>query len=141
MTHHAEQEMDGPARTYTRRESLIRDCYDALLDRFDRFGGYLSMTLMAPKDLRSYVYYYVEDITTPSKDATEALWTLSLMTYICFYRFDGVLKLFKGFGRDISPTGSIFQTTVDIARKLNPDKQELIDSLQAAARQAQRVDS
>ena len=80
MSEHAAEEMDGSFRTYTRRETLIRDCYDALLNRFDRFGGYLSMRLMAPKDMETYVRYYIDDVCTLSSDATEALWTVCLMT-------------------------------------------------------------
>lgn len=37
-------------RTYSPEEGLIRDCYDALLDRLDRLGSYLEKGLMSASD-------------------------------------------------------------------------------------------
>lgn len=90
------------------RQTLIRDCYDGLLDRWDRMGSYVTRGLVSVEDLRPYIGYYINDITAAAKNPVEAIWGSSLLTYIIFYHFDGVAALFKAFGKDIGPDGSIF---------------------------------
>jgi hypothetical protein len=126
--------VDGPKlRRYTRKEMLIRDCYDSLFDRLDRFGGYLKMRLVSVKDLKTYVGYYIDDIAEDPHDATESLWMLCLLTYVSFYRFDGVVVLFKAFGKDISPRSHLFMKLVRQAALQNPGEGDLPQRLHKAA--------
>jgi hypothetical protein len=39
----------------------------------------------------------------------DAAWTASLLTYISFYRFEGVLWLFDAFGRGIRPSSDAYR--------------------------------
>ncbi len=94
-------------RKFTRDEALIRDCYDSLLDRLDRLGGYIERRLMTARDMDPYLGYYIRDVASPAT-GIEALWSLCLLTYIHFYHFDGVRVLFESFGRSIDPEGEIF---------------------------------
>ena len=100
-------------RSYSSDEALIRDCYDGLLDRFDRLGSYLETGLMSASDLEPYVGYYIHEIAAPTRNPTEALWSVTLLTYVHFYHYIGVITLFEMLGHDISPGGSIFEGFVD----------------------------
>jgi hypothetical protein len=95
-------------RRFTPEQAVIRDCYDALLDRWDRMGAYLERRLMKVIDMTPYVGYYINDIASPASNPREALWMISLFTYIWFYHFTGVVALFKAFGHDIRPGSRIF---------------------------------
>ena len=120
-------------RAYTSVDALIRDCYDGLLDRYDRLGGYLASRLLTTENLAPYVGYYVNDIAKPTDDPAEAMWCVCFLTYVHFYNFTGVRCLFSGFGHDISPSGTIFRgfvTTVAQARQT-----EALQLQQAAQRE------
>jgi hypothetical protein len=94
-------------------EALIRDCYDALLDRLDRLGSYLETGLLLPSEMRPYLRYYIDDLAAQAGNPTQALWNVTLFTYVHVYHFSGIPTLFKKFGHDISPDGSIFQGFVN----------------------------
>jgi hypothetical protein len=113
---------------FSSNEALIRDCYDALLDRLDRLGSYLETGLLSPADIRPYLGYYVDELAAPAANATEALWNLTLFTYVRFYHFRGIPILFERFGHDISPGGSVFQ---GFMKKV--DHQKLAQGLAAQA--------
>jgi hypothetical protein len=76
---------DSPFGPYLTDEALIRDCYDALLDRLDRLGDYLEKRLMSASDMRPYIGYYVEDIAALTDDRTQAMWAVCFLTYVHFY--------------------------------------------------------
>lgn len=109
----APQGVDGLG-SYSREETLIRDCYDALLDRMDRLGAYLNRRLVAAEDIAPYIGYYVDDIAEMTTDPTEALWTISLLTYIHFYHFTNVPALFRALHHDVSPTGKLFKALMKV---------------------------
>jgi hypothetical protein len=90
-------------------EVAIRDCYDAFLDGLERFASYVKTGLISASSLRPYIGYWIDDIASPTKNPDDAAWCATLVTYINFYRFDGVLRLFNEFGKDISPDSSIYQ--------------------------------
>jgi hypothetical protein len=108
--------IDGEGK-FSPNEVLIRDCYDALLDRFDRLGSYVSRSLISPEDLRTYIGYYVTVITEAANNPDEGIWGVSLLTYVIFYHFDGVVTLFQSFGEDIGPDGDVFKGFVAEASK------------------------
>jgi hypothetical protein len=117
-------------RVYSREEALIRDCYDALLDRMERLGAYLEGGLLSVTDVAPYVSYYINDIAATTTDAIEALWTISLFTYVHFYHFTKVPVLFREFNHDISPNGSLFGT---LMKTVAPEDRQLAETLQSLA--------
>ncbi len=90
-------------------EVAIRDCYDAFLDGLERFASYAQTGLISVSSLRPYIGYWIEDIATPTNNREDAAWCATLLTYINFYRFDGVLWLFNEFGTDIYPHSSAYR--------------------------------
>jgi hypothetical protein len=88
-------------------EGLIRDCYDALLDGLERFGGHVRSGLVSATELRPYLGYWIDDIASPAKSREDARWNAVLLAYIAYYRFDGVIALFSACGYDIRFDGPI----------------------------------
>ena len=100
---------DGVSDTgFTQPEAAIRDCYDAFLDGLDRFASYIQTGLTDVRSLRPYIGYWIDDISSTTENADDAAWCAGLLTYISFYHFDGVPKLFEAFGYDIRPTSSVY---------------------------------
>ena len=101
----AESESEGSApgeRTgFTLGEAAIRDCYDALLDGFERFGGYVESGLVTAADLRPYIGYWIADIHSATSDPEDAAWSAALITYIHFYSYRSVSFLFDRCGTPI----------------------------------------
>jgi hypothetical protein len=134
---HPESAEDGARLSvYSREETSIRDCYDALLDRMDRLGAYLERRLVSAADLAPYIGYYVNDIAAKTNDATEALWTISLLTYIHFYHFTNIVVLFQAFHHDVSPDGRLFH---ELMRVVSPQERPLAETLHQLARQECRA--
>jgi hypothetical protein len=90
-------------------EVAIRDCYDAFLDGLERFASYAKTGLISVSSLRPYIGYWIDDIASPTDNREDAAWCATLLTYIHFYRFDGVSWLFNQFGHDIYPNSSIYR--------------------------------
>jgi hypothetical protein len=124
------QEMGPALRRFSRDEALIRDCYDALLDRLDRLGAYIQRGLMSPRDMEPYLGYYVRDITESPVDEMEALWSVCFLTYVHFYHFSEVPVLFRAFGRDIAPDGDIFD---GFMRRVPAGTKSFVSKLQGLA--------
>jgi hypothetical protein len=99
-------------RRYSPEEAAIRDCYDAFLDGLERFASYVKTGLIDVGELRPYLAYWIDDIHAPTKDADDAAWCAALLTYIEFYRFQGVQWLFYAFHRDIAPDSESFRSFV-----------------------------
>jgi len=93
---------------FTRAEAAIRDCYDAFLDGLERFSSYVETGLIDVASLRPYIGYWIADISSPTENADDAAWCAALLTYISFYRFDGVLRLFDAFGSGIRPSSATY---------------------------------
>ncbi len=101
--------VDGKASRdgFTPAQAAIRDCYDAFFDGLERFASYAKTGLIDVPSLRPYIGYWVDQISSPTENADDAAWCAALLTYVNFYRFDGVLWLFDAFGSSIrasSPT-------------------------------------
>ena len=78
------------------------------LDGIERLSGHVQNGLINIEQLRPYLQYWINDIHATEKDENDAAWSAALLTYIAFYRFNGVQRLFRAFGRNIDPTGSSF---------------------------------
>ncbi len=78
------------------------------LDGFERFSSYVKTGLIDLPSLRPYIGYWIDDISSPTENADDAAWCAALLTYISFYRFDGVLWLFDAFGRSIRPSSPTY---------------------------------
>ena len=98
---------------FTQSEAAIRDCYDAFLDGLERFASYVETGLTDVRSLRPYIGYWIDDISSPTENADDAGWCAALLTYISFYRFDGVLNLFDAFGKGIRPSSSTYRSFLE----------------------------
>jgi hypothetical protein len=104
-----DREEGVPMRRYTSEEAAVRDRYDSFLDGLERFAGYVESGLVDAAALRPYLGYWVDDIHAPTKDVDDAEWCAALLTYIHFYQYSGVQKLFAALDRDISPESTAYQ--------------------------------
>jgi hypothetical protein len=102
--------------TFRPEEVVIRDCYDTLLDGLERFSSYVKTGLIEVRALRPYIGYWIDDIHAPTSNQTDAAWTAALLTYISFYRFKGVLDLFKAFDRRIDPSSEAYRGFLTMMR-------------------------
>ena len=93
---------------FTRVEAAIRDHYDALLDGLERFGNYVSTNLVQVENIRPYIGYWLDDIHSDAENAADAAWTAALLTYVDFYRFRGVQRLFKAVGKPIDSSSEAY---------------------------------
>jgi hypothetical protein len=100
--------VDSELAAFSMEEVAIRDAFDAFLDGLERFASHVETGLLAPLDLRPYLGYWIDDIASPTTDASDGEWACSLLAYIAFYRYTGVQALFRGFGHDITPQGRLF---------------------------------
>jgi hypothetical protein len=97
---------------FTREEAAIRDHYDALLDGLERFGNYVSTKLVRVENIRPYIGYWLDDIHSDAENAADAAWTTALLTYIDFYRYRGVQRLFKEAGKPIDPSSEAYRKSL-----------------------------
>lgn len=104
-----EGEGDSTMRRYSQEEAAIRDRYDVFLDGLERFAGYVDSGLVDARALRPYLGYWIDDIHASTKDVADAEWCAVLLTYIHFYRYTGVQRLFEALDRSILPSGMAYQ--------------------------------
>jgi hypothetical protein len=110
---------DSPLFTW--QEAKIRDSYDAFLDYLERFGHFIESDLVKTEDFRPYLSYWIDSITeTDSKntpfDLEDAKWRLALLTYINFYGYNGVVKLFGSFRKNIKFNGTICKKLEELVK-------------------------
>jgi hypothetical protein len=101
-------EADSRRAEYSATEAAIRDSYDAFLDGLETFAGYISTGLVRAQDLQPYLGYWIKDIVSKTPDREEDAWTCSLLSYIAFYRYEGVQALFHAFRCDIHHGSELF---------------------------------
>lgn len=99
----------GSLEKFEPSEVAIRDCYDAFLDGLERLSSYIQTGLIDVAALSPYIGYWIDDIHATTTSHADAAWTASLLTYISFYRFEGVLCLFDAFGRGIRPSSDAYR--------------------------------
>jgi hypothetical protein len=98
---------DHPKKTFTVEEAQIRDTYDALLTRLDRFANFIQAGLISPDELKAFIVYWVCAITE-NKLEEDVKWRFALLAYINYYEYSGVKFLLGCYHKDISTTGPIF---------------------------------
>lgn len=86
---------------FTDEEVYIRDIFDQLLDAFERFEHFIQSGLVGQEDFRPYLIYWIKimgdmDSGRKPKQFYERLWS-----YIDFYEYYGVQKLFNRYSYDI----------------------------------------
>jgi hypothetical protein len=94
-------------KRYTAKEVKIRDSYDVFLDYLQRFGHFIEANLVSSKELNPYLRYWLELIAIADLQE-EGEWRGALLSYINYYKYSGVVKLFAAYGFDISPRGKVF---------------------------------
>lgn len=121
--------IDGAfVRSYTPEEAAIRDCFDAFLDGLERINAYREAQLVTVEQLKPHLEYWIRDIAAPAQSPAEAAWSATLLTYIKFYGFVGVMALFKEFGYPIETTSDIFKGFLE-----KMDDKDLASKLKAQA--------
>jgi hypothetical protein len=94
---------------FTPAEAKIRETYDAMLDHLERFSNLIELNLVKPKYFEPYLRYWIEAMAGNADLKHGATWRFVLLNYINFYDYDGVVKLFKQYGKDIGPDGGDFK--------------------------------
>lgn len=106
------EESDVGKIRYTAKETKIRDSYDVFLDYLQRFGHFIEAGLVSSDELRPYLSYWLESIAYGDAQEDNE-WRCALLSYINYYKFSGVVRLFGEYGFDISPRGPIFKNLKD----------------------------
>jgi hypothetical protein len=100
--------VEGYRESFTPSEAAIRDCYDGFFDGLERLSSYVKTGLTDISALRPYIGYWIDDIHASTANKLDSAWSASLLTYISFYRFEGVLWLFDAFDRSIRPSSPAY---------------------------------
>jgi hypothetical protein len=98
LEHHS---LHGP---YNPAEAAIRDCFDRLLDRFERFNHFIESNLISEFDIKPYFHYWFERVgNVEIKSSGVGFKRIrQIHQYIHDYGFHGVSGLFKRFGYQLS---------------------------------------
>ncbi len=91
---------------FTRTEITIRDTFDHFLSYFERYYQFIEAGLLSEKDLKPYLNYWIETLSTDMEEDVRNV----IYHYINSYGFSGTQQLFKRFGKDISPKTDINTT-------------------------------
>ena len=95
---------------FTAVEARIRDTYDALLDRLERFANSVESGLISSDELQPYLAYWIKSITRTDGNEEDAMWRCVLLTYIHYYDYTGIEVLLKRQGFSIEPRGELYGT-------------------------------
>lgn len=98
LTHHRHR-----PKGFTAVEIAIRDSFDRLLDRLERFENFIQAGLVSPKEFRPYIVYWVRIMADPDSKRKRPEFYLSSWDYINGYGYAGVQRLFRRYGYDIVP--------------------------------------
>ena len=94
---------------FTVEEAKIRDTYDVFLTRLDRFETFIKAKLIEPNELRPFIEYWIDALTTTENLDKDAAWKFTLLTYINRYKYMGVIELFKNYDLQINPEGKHYK--------------------------------
>ncbi len=83
-------------------EVMIRDVFDQLLDSFEKFEHFIQSGLVAYKDFKPYLNYWIEIIGNRDSGRKPKEFYTCLWNYIDFYGYNGVQTFVKRFGFNIS---------------------------------------
>jgi hypothetical protein len=118
---------DSDLAEFTRAEAAIRDAYDAFFDGIETFASYIRTGMVAPRDLRPYLGYWIDDIASRTDDPQDDLWTCCILSYIAFYGYKGIQELFEVYGHNIRPGGDVFSHF--LGRVANDDIGKVLNTL------------
>ena len=91
-------------------EARIRDTYDALLTRLDRLETFIAADLIRSDELRPFILYWIDALTSMDGPVDDATWRCTLLTYIDYYKYTGVHSLFERYGKKIAMDGDIYHS-------------------------------
>jgi len=94
--------------TFTFVEARIRDTYDALLTRLDRFANFIKADVITAEEVGPYIRYWVDAIADNENAGEDATWRCTLLTYINFYDYSGVKYLMECYGKNVEPGNPIY---------------------------------
>ncbi len=97
---------------FTFVEARIRDTYDVLLTRLDRFANFIEAGVITAEELGPYIRYWIDAMTTNENPAEDAAWRSTLLTYINFYNYAGVKYLLKCYDKDVEPDSNIYKSLI-----------------------------
>jgi hypothetical protein len=128
---------------FTSQEAKIRETYDVLFSYLERFSNLIELKLVNKKYFEPYLRYWVESMAgnaTPERDAT---WRFVLLTYVNFYSYEEVVKLFAKYGKEIGPDGKDYlihrDEMINRTRGLaDIDREVLADRLEASLKKRLR---
>ena len=111
----------GPSRDrgFTVLEARIRDTYDSLLTRLDRLETFVDAGLIHAGDLRPFIAYWIDALTALDTEDEDGTWLVTLLTYIDYYKYTGVNRLFARYGKNIDANGQTYRALL----KNVPDKE------------------
>ncbi|WSH67956.1 hypothetical protein U8Q05_26855 (plasmid) [Rhizobium ruizarguesonis] len=93
--------------SFSPAEQHVRDAFDGFLSRLERIESLIRSNVIPEKNFQDYFSYWIK-IIGDENDPSENLGNFSntqretLIAYINQYEFNGVIRLFKRYGRDIA---------------------------------------
>jgi len=91
-------------RTYKARELVIRDCFDRMFDRLERFQVFVESGLVSTQELKPYLGYWIDLIGLDDQNPRKSRQIIRrLWVYIDEYGYGRVQKLCAAYGYDITP--------------------------------------
>lgn len=97
---------------FTFVEARIRDTYDVLLTRLDRFANFIKAGVISAEEVEPYIRYWIDALTNNENPTEDAAWRCTLLTYINFYDYSGVKYLLKCYGKDVEPDSPIYNELI-----------------------------
>src|SRR5262249_4203444 len=107
---------------FTPLEAKIRDAYDTFLDYLERFASLIELRLVNAEEFEPCLSYWINGIEKNEHPEIDATWRCTLLTYINFYGYPGVRRLFAAYGKDISPDGPLYQELIGELKKIQKTK-------------------
>jgi hypothetical protein len=98
-----QRDATGKERKFTDEEREIRDSFDRLLDRLERFEIFIEEGLISYDELRPYLAYWMQLIGNKKFGRKRPEYIERLWIYIDEYGFRGVQLLSARFGYRIRP--------------------------------------
>jgi hypothetical protein len=104
-----EQVKTDPEGYFTDDDVAIRDCYERFLDGLETLANYAETELVEKDKLEPYIGYWLKKIQDTSGSKDDAAWRAALLTFIHFYGYHEVPRLFKAFRFDIGVKGDTYR--------------------------------
>ena len=106
---------------FTVDEAKIRDTYDVFLTRLDRFQTFIKAKLIEPHELKPFIEYWIDAMTSTKNLDKDAAWKFTLLTYINRYKYTGVIELFEKYKLKIDPEGKEYKEIMKCVLDRNKD--------------------